>query len=86
MSYSSVNPSDRDTIESGGCMLGCGADVAGEVVECNACTRLKIGDKVWTGAEKAYSEYAVSAEHMTGLRYDWLSAPYWWGKLTVEVD
>jgi len=65
---SSVNPSDVDTVEFGGCILGCGADVAGTVVACPGCTRLKVGDAVWTLANHAYSDYVVGEEAKTGLR------------------
>jgi len=61
----SVNPSDVDTIEMGGCALGCGADVVGAVVACPGCTRLKVGDSVWTLAKGAYAEYVVAQEAMT---------------------
>lgn len=71
---SSVNPSDVDTIEGGGCTLGCGADVAGTVVACPGCTRLKIGDAVWTLAHGAYSDYVVGEEAATGLQPKWLDA------------
>lgn len=53
---SSVNPSDVDTVEGGGCTNGCGADVSGTVVECVGCKRLKVGDEVWTVAEGVYME------------------------------
>merc|ERR1719272_1014504 len=53
---SSVNPSDVDTVQLGGCTTGCGADVAGTVVSCPGCTRLKLGDAVWTLASPAYSD------------------------------
>ena len=57
MNGSSVNPSDVDTVEYGACMTGCGADVSGTVVVCEGCTRLKVGDEVWTNARPAYAEY-----------------------------
>ena len=38
--------SDVDEVEFGGCLLGCGADVAGTVVACTGCSRLKPGDGV----------------------------------------
>ena len=63
----SVNPSDCDTVEMGGCAKGCGADVAGTVVECPGCTRLKPGDVVWTLAQPAYADYVVAQESMVGL-------------------
>ena len=52
---SSVNPSDVDTVEFGGCVGGCGADVSGIVVACPGCKRIKVGDPVWTITQKAYS-------------------------------
>ena len=57
---SSVNPSDVDTVEFGGCAQGCGADVSGIVVECPGCERLKVGDEVWTLGGGAYADYMVS--------------------------
>ena len=54
---SSVNPSDVDTIEEGGCGDGCGADLAGTVVECSGCKRLKPGDAVWSLGGPAYADY-----------------------------
>ena len=65
---SSVNPSDVDIVEEGGCALGCGADVAGVVVACPGCTRLKVGDQVWTNAFGAYAEYVTSPESSTTLK------------------
>jgi len=56
----SVNPSDVDTVEYGGCTLGCGNDVAGTVLTCENCTRLRPGDRVWGAGSPAYAE-AVSA-------------------------
>eukprot|EP00931_Biecheleriopsis_adriatica_P107527 TRINITY_DN81867_c0_g1_i1.p1 TRINITY_DN81867_c0_g1~~TRINITY_DN81867_c0_g1_i1.p1 ORF type:complete len:387 (-),score=42.77 TRINITY_DN81867_c0_g1_i1:104-1264(-) len=64
----SVNPSDVDTVEFGGCVLGCGADVAGTVVECPGCTKLEVGDEVWTLANSAYSEYVVADESLIALK------------------
>lgn len=66
---SSVNPSDVDTVEAGGCTNGCGADVAGTVISCPECTRLKPGDKVWTMAFSggAYSDYVLGSEATTGV-------------------
>jgi NADPH:quinone reductase-like Zn-dependent oxidoreductase len=65
---SSVNPSDVDTVEGGGCGKGCGADIAGTVVECTGCTRLKPGDEVWTLSNPAYAEYITTEEKTTGLK------------------
>jgi len=65
---SSVNPSDVDTVEGGGCTNGCGADVSGTVVECVGCKRLKVGDEVWTVAEGAYADYVTSPESFTSLK------------------
>ena len=47
MNASSINPSDVDTVEAGGCARGCGADISGVVVSCAGCTRLREGDQVW---------------------------------------
>jgi len=60
---SSVNPSDVDTVEVGGCAKGCGADVSGTVVAVGSAARGaaggaasgsaggaaagKVGDEVW---------------------------------------
>ena len=55
---SSVNPSDVDTAESGGCKNGCGADVSGTIIKCNGGD-LKPGDAVWTLAQPAYSDYVA---------------------------
>ena len=68
MLTSSVNPSDRDTVEGGGCTHGCGADIAGRVVACPGCHRLKVGDNVLTLGSPAYAEYAVVPEDRTGLK------------------
>ena len=65
---SSVNPSDRDTVEGGGCANGCGADISGKVVACPGCTRLKVGDAVWALGSPAYADYAVVSESYTGLK------------------
>jgi NADPH:quinone reductase-like Zn-dependent oxidoreductase len=51
--------------------LGC--DVAGTVVACQGCTRLKVGDIVWSdlGAghtEGAFAEYAMANESGVGLK------------------
>lgn len=64
----SVNPSDVDTVQNGGCTAGCGADIAGTVVACPCCNKLKPGDEVWTLASSAYAEYAVSSEARTTLK------------------
>ena len=65
---SSVNPSDVDTVEGGGCVLGCGADISGVVVECNGCTRIKVGDAIWSLGEPAYAQYAAVAETILSLK------------------
>lgn len=65
---SSVNPSDVDTVELGGCMQGCGADAAGVVVECPKCKVLKVGDEVWTAAGDAYSDFLVVSETAAVLK------------------
>lgn len=65
---SSVNPSDVDTVEAGGCILGCGNDMSGTVVECNGCERLKVGDEVWGFAHPAYSDYVATPESQTALK------------------
>ena len=56
---SSVNPSDVDTAEGGGCKRGCGADVSGSVVSCKGASTFSPGDAVWTLAQPAYSDYVV---------------------------
>jgi len=58
----SVNPSDVDRVEGGGCVAGCGADAAGVVVACPGCNRLKVGEAVWGFAQGAYSDYVVAQE------------------------
>ena len=65
---SSVNPSDRDTVEGGGCVHGCGADISGKVVACPGCVRLKQGDDVWGLGNPAFADYIVVPEHSTGLK------------------
>jgi len=65
---SSVNPSDVDTVEFGGCTRGCGADVSGTVVACPGCTRLREGDQVWTLAQPAYADFVVAPEADVGLK------------------
>ena len=57
-----------DTVEGGGCVSGCGADVAGTVVACPGCTRLRVGDAVWTLANLAYSDYVVAPETFVGRK------------------
>lgn len=60
-----------DELEAGACAdesAGCGADVSGVVTEvCAGCTKLQVGDKVWTLASGAYSEYVSAKEAQTGL-------------------
>lgn len=75
---SSVNPVDWKIIETGG-GFGIfrfphviGFDVAGTVVECPSCRRIKVGDQVWAdngefwpirgGELGAYAQYALSDE------------------------
>ena len=65
---SSVNPSDRDTVEGGGCGGGCGADVSGIIVSCPGCKRLKVGDHVWTMGHPAYADYTLVSEATTGIK------------------
>ena len=65
---SSINPSDVDTVEAGGCARGCGADVAGVVVACPSCKSLKVGDSVWGFAQPAYSDFALTTEEDLGLK------------------
>jgi NADPH2:quinone reductase len=65
---SSVNPSDVDTVEGGGCNKGCGADISGVVVACPGCKTIKVGDEVWTLANPAYADYVVSPESNVGLK------------------
>jgi NADPH:quinone reductase-like Zn-dependent oxidoreductase len=64
----SVNPSDVDGVEMGGCTSGCGADVVGTVAACPGCKRLKVGDAVWTLSHGAYADYVVAPEAMTGSK------------------
>lgn len=68
LNASSVNPSDVDEVELGGCTRGCGADVAGMVVECPGCSRLREGDAVWSLAEGAFAQFAVAPEAQVGLK------------------
>jgi NADPH:quinone reductase-like Zn-dependent oxidoreductase len=65
---SSVNPSDVDTVEGGGCIFGCGNDMAGTVVACEGCTHLKVGDEVWGFAHPAYSDYVATPESQAALK------------------
>lgn len=65
---SSVNPSDRDTVEGGGCAHGCGADISGKIVACPGCKLLRPGDEVWTLGSPAYADYAVVSQARTGLK------------------
>jgi len=66
---SSVNPSDVDTVEFGGCAAGCGADVSGTVVALGAgCTRLAVGQQVWTLSNPAYADFVVAPEAAVGLK------------------
>lgn len=55
----SVNPSDVDTAEGGGCKRGCGADVSGNVVSCKGSSNFSPGDAVWTLSSPAYQDYIV---------------------------
>ena len=68
MSSSSVNPSDVDTVEMGGCLLGCGNDMAGVVFGCNSCNRLKVGDLVWGFANPSFADYVTVTEDQVSLR------------------
>jgi NADPH:quinone reductase-like Zn-dependent oxidoreductase len=65
---SSVNPSDVDIVSLGGCDKGCGADISGTVVQCPGCTKLKVGDAVWTNGFGAYAEFITLAEAQVGLK------------------
>lgn len=66
---SSVNPSDVDGIEFGGCIAGCGNDMAGTVVACPGCKNFKVGDQVWGfGNGRAYADYVVSDEATLGFK------------------
>ena len=62
---SSVNPSDVDNVEGGGCMLGCGADVAGTVVACPKCTTLSAGDEVLLLLKIASKFFFLVSHHIT---------------------
>jgi NADPH:quinone reductase-like Zn-dependent oxidoreductase len=65
----SVNPSDVDEVEGGACTVGrCGADVSGTVVQCDDCSRINVGDEVWTLGTGAYSDYVAVAETSIGLK------------------
>ena len=65
----SVNPSDVDTVEMGGCVHGCGADVSGTVVEAPPrFSKLHPGDQVWTLAQPAYADYVISKIGSTALK------------------
>ena len=67
---SSVNPSDVDTVQLGGCGKGCGNDFAGTVVACPAagCARLQVGDQVWGNGGPAFADFVAAAESHTSLR------------------
>eukprot|EP00937_MAST-01D_sp_MAST-1D-sp2_P000689 g689.t1 len=67
---SSVNPSDVDTVQLGGCKKGCGADFAGTVAACApaGCGKLQVGDEVWGVSQPAFAEYVVASEAHVSLR------------------
>lgn len=81
---SSVNPVDWKIIETGGGFgvfrfpHTIGFDIAGTVVECPGCTRMKVGDDVWAdngefwpirgGELGAYAQYALSDETQVALK------------------
>ena len=71
---SSVNPSDVDTVELGGCGKGCGNDFAGTIVACPAAAdggcggRLKVGDAVWGNGGPAFADYVVAAIDHAALK------------------
>lgn len=65
---SSVNPSDVDGIEYGGCTQGCGNDLAGVVMSCPGCARLKAGDQVWGFGGPSYADYTAAPEQQVGLK------------------
>jgi NADPH:quinone reductase-like Zn-dependent oxidoreductase len=82
---SSVNPVDWKLIEKGQGFDAIihyphtlGFDVAGTVVQCDKCKRLKVGDEVWAdlgmieplngGELGGYAQYAVAKESQTGLK------------------
>jgi NADPH:quinone reductase-like Zn-dependent oxidoreductase len=59
---------------TGTCRNGCGNDCSGTVVSCPGCTRLKVGDRVWTMASGAFAEYVAHPEGHVGLRPQSLGA------------
>jgi len=67
----SVNPSDYKQLET--CAPNCqergviGGDVAGTVVQCPGCTRLKVGDLVWGMGQGSLAEFVTASEASLGL-------------------
>lgn len=74
----SVNPSDYKVLESrGGDTEAIGSDVAGIVVECDGCSLLKAGDKVWSSlgfAGGSLAEYVAADESAFGTAPQSLNA------------
>lgn len=68
LSSSSINPSDVDEVEMDGCLFGCGNDMAGTVVSCNGCSRLKKGDHVWGFANPSFADFVTAPEDDVALR------------------
>ena len=66
---SSINPSDVDTVELGGCIFGCGNDMAGTVVSCNNCSQhFQPGDLVWGFAHPSFAEFVTAPSSQISLR------------------
>jgi len=69
LSLYSLSLSQFSTVEMDGCLFGCGNDMAGTVISCNACSgTLKPGDLVWGFANPSYADYVVSPENDISLR------------------
>ena len=59
-----LNPSDVDFVEMGltPLMGVLGIDIAGTVVMCRGCSRLKVGEQVLGSPGKSFAEYSVCAD------------------------